>query len=95
MFGRSCWELIGGLPRRTEGAEVPQVIMKQAKYATVMDALISMAEKMTNPQNVKKNPRATKGKRQRVRSDEKPRTSNMTAPVMLGATVYRFVLRVP
>ena len=57
--------------------------------------MMSTAEKMTKPQKVKRNPRATKGNLQRVRSEEKPRMSNMTAPVMLGATVYRLVLIVP
>lgn len=71
--------------RRTEGAEVPQVIMKQAKYAAW--DLMSTAEKMMKPIKVKANPAATKGNLKRVKSDEKARMRSMTAPETFGATV--------
>jgi len=47
---------------------------------------------MMNPMNVSKNPRTMNGPRRRVRSEEKARMSSITAPVMFGATVYKFVL---
>jgi hypothetical protein len=71
----------------TEGALVPQAMRKVEKYATVTECLMSTTEKMMNPVKVNRKPRATKGNLQRVRSEENPRMSSMTAPVMLGATV--------
>ena len=44
---------------------------------------------------VNKNPAATNGNLNLVRSLAKASTSSITAPETLGATVYRFVLTVP
>lgn len=49
---------------------------------------------MMNPVKVKAKPSATNGNRILVRSELNPRMSNMAAPVMFGATVYKLVLTV-
>ena len=51
--------------RSTEGAEVPQVIMNAAKYATWSWCTTSMEAKIMKPMKVNRKPAAMKGKRQR------------------------------
>lgn len=46
------------------------------------------------PEKVKRKPRTMNGERRRTASELNARTSSITAPVTLGATVYRFVLTV-
>ena len=72
-------------------AEVPRVVVRQAKYVTCGGVLALTSVQMMKPVSAKRTSKAMNGNCERLRSAAKASTVSMIASETLEATVKKFV----